>query len=69
LSDALADTVTLPLSVAPAEGAVMLTVGGVRSLSTVMLTLVDVAWPAASRAVADTVWAPLATDAVFQERV
>src|SRR5437879_13874527 len=57
LSVALAETVTVPLTVAPAAGAVIDTVGGVVSLRTVTLTAAAVAvLPAASRATAGRVW-------------
>src|SRR5437773_3828347 len=53
LSEALAVTVTVLLTVAPAAGAVMLAVGGVLSLKTVTVTAADVILlPAASRATA-----------------
>ena len=67
---AVAETVTVPATVAPATGAVRETVGGVRSLATVTLTAVAVAvFPAASRATAVRVCSPLEAVAVFQERV
>jgi hypothetical protein len=70
LSDAAADTVTMPLTVAPAAGEVTSTAGGVVSplaLPTVTETVADAATlPAASRASARSVWVPLATAAVFQ---
>src|SRR5262252_901948 len=57
LSEAFADTVTVPETVAPFAGAVMFTAGGVVSgggpLLTVTVTAAEVFWlPAASRAVA-----------------
>src|SRR5262249_41324206 len=54
LSDALADTVTVPSTVAPLDGAVIETVGGMMSgLFTVTATAVEVVLlPAASRALA-----------------
>ena len=72
LSDALADTATVPPTVDPEEGAVRLTVGAVESddvLLTVMVTGLDVVTlPAASRATARIVCVPLATLAEFQLR-
>src|SRR5258708_7076427 len=60
LSDALAPTVVVPDTVAPAAGAVMLTVGGVVSLKTVTVAAAAVAvLPAPSRATAVTVCGPL----------
>jgi hypothetical protein len=42
--------------------------GGVTSLATVTVTVLDVvARPAASRATADTVWMPFATEVVFHD--
>src|SRR5439155_9581624 len=71
LSVALAETVTVPATVAPAAGAVIATVGGVVSgigLVTVTITAAEVAvLPAASRATAVTVWLPLALKVVFQD--
>ena len=73
LSVAVAATVTVPLTVASAAGAASETLGGVVSglstvLSTVTLTDVDVAvLPAASRATAVSVWAPLRAVVVIQE--
>ena len=68
LSDAVAETVTVPPTVAPPAGAVIDTVGGVVSgLFTVTVTVVDVVvLPAASRATAVSVCVPLATVVVFQ---
>src|SRR5437667_990090 len=68
LSVASADTVIVPDTVAPVDGAVMETVGGVVSLKTVTLTATAVAvFPAASRATAVKVWAPLVAAVVAQE--
>jgi hypothetical protein len=68
LSEAVAETVTVPDTVAPLAGAVIVTVGGL--LSTVTLTLLLVVlFPAASRATAVRVWEPLPTVVVFQERL
>src|SRR5438105_9270140 len=59
LSVAVADTDTVPWTVAPELGAVMLTVGGVASLETVTLTAAARAvLPAASRATAPREWVP-----------
>ena len=70
LSDALAETVTVPLTVAPAVGAERLTVGAVVSLVwllTVTVRAVDVVTlPAASRATARRVWLPFAAPVVLQ---
>ena len=53
LSEALAETVTVPATVAPVAGAVIETVGGVVSFITVTLTGAAVPrFPAASRATA-----------------
>ncbi len=61
--------VTEPLSVAPAVGAVTETVGGVVSgveLETVTVTAEDVVvFPAASFAIARTVWLPFPTELEF----
>src|SRR6185295_10825992 len=69
LSDAVADTVTaVPDTVAPPAGADIVTVGGVVSvlLLTVTVTVpLVVVLPAASRAVADSVWLPLAAVVEF----
>src|SRR5439155_13997548 len=71
LSEALAETVTVPATVAPAAGAVMETAGGVVSgtgLLTVTLTAAELAeLPAASLATAVTLWLPLALTVVFQD--
>ena len=68
LSVAVAETVTVPARVAPAAGVVMETVGGVVSLATVTLTPAAVPrFPAASRATAVRVWAPLRAVVVVQE--
>src|SRR2546425_10338470 len=59
LSLALAAAVMVPLTVAPAAGAVRDTVGAVVSLLTVTVTAADVVeLPAASRATAVSVWLP-----------
>src|SRR5205085_2059653 len=62
-------TVTaLPVTVAPAAGAVSDTVGATRSLLTVTFTAVDVVTlPAPSRAIAVREWTPFATVPVFHE--
>src|SRR2546422_696977 len=66
LSVAFADTVIVPETVAPADGAAMETVGGVVS-ATVTLTAAAVAvLPAASLATAVSVCAPMEDSAVFQ---
>src|SRR6266516_812452 len=58
----------VPETVEPEEGDVMLTVGGVLSLETVTVTALEVvAFPAASRARAVSVWEPLLAVVVFQE--
>src|SRR5206468_1108611 len=69
LSEAEALTVTVPDTVAPDAGALMLTAGGVVSaFDTVMLTGDEVVrFPAASRAVAVRVCEPLPTVVVFQD--
>src|SRR6266853_4567729 len=72
LSEALAVTVTVPDTVWPLPGEVMLTAGGVVSgggaLDTVTVTGAEVVWlPAASRATAVMVCEPLAAPVVFQE--
>ncbi len=71
LSDAFAVIVTVPVRVWPAVGAVTETVGGVVSAAW-LLTVTEtdvlvVELPAASRATAVSVCAPLATEAVFHE--
>src|SRR5437762_1743429 len=67
LSVALAETVIVPATEAPAVGAVSETVGG--ALSTVTLTTAEVAvFPAASRATALRLWMPLLAMVVFHER-
>src|SRR5262245_35022138 len=74
-SEAVADTVTVPLTVAPAVGAVRETVGGVVSVGGgALLTVTPTPgalpmFPAASKARALRVWAPLAADVVFHEAV
>src|SRR5438094_1120134 len=66
LSVALAETVIVPATEAPAVGAVSETVGG--ALSTVTLTTAEVAvFPAASRATAVRVWAPLVVVVLINE--
>jgi hypothetical protein len=66
LSEALADTVTVPVTVEPEPGEVMFTVGAAVS-GTVTVTVADVVLlPAASRATALSVWLPGAAVAVFQ---
>src|SRR5262245_37076249 len=72
LSEALALTDTVPFTVAPLAGEVMLTDGAVVSgggpLDTVTVTGADAVWlPAASRATAVMVCEPLAAPVVFQE--
>ena len=67
LSEALAETVTVPETVAPDVGDVMLTVGAVVS-ETVTLTEADVAvLLAASRATAVKVCVPMEAVAVFHD--
>src|SRR2546426_3723834 len=66
LSDALAETVTEPVTVAPEAGEVMATVGATVS-DTVTVTEAEVpVLLAASRAIALKVWAPGAEAAVSQ---
>ena len=68
LSLALADTVTVADTVAPLPGAVMETDGGVVSFETVTLTTaLVVRLPAASRARAERVCAPLVEDLLSHE--
>ena len=69
LSEAVAVRVTVPDTVAPAAGAVRLTVGAVVSgLLTVTVTDVEVVLlPAASLATAVSVWVPLLAVAVFHD--
>src|SRR5437867_80176 len=68
LSEALAVTVTVLLTVAPVNGAVRLTVGGVVSLNTVTVTAADVVvLPAPSRATAVSVCDALLAAVVFHE--
>src|SRR5207253_115124 len=73
LSEALADTVTVPETVDPLAGAVMDTVGGVVSaavLLTVTLTALDVVrFPAASRAMAVSVCEAFDAVVVFHDTV
>src|SRR5688572_21591500 len=65
-SDAVAASVTLPLTVAPGAGLVSATAGAVVSFDTVTTAaLVVVVWPAASRATAVTPCAPLPAAVVF----
>src|SRR2546426_12374249 len=60
LSVAFADTVIVPETVAPADGAVMETIGGGRSFANVTLTAPALGvLPAASRATAGRGWGPL----------
>ena len=67
-SVALAETVIVPPTVAPAAGAVTETVGGVVSLRTVTLIATAVAvFPAASRATAVKLCAPFVAKVGFQE--
>jgi hypothetical protein len=66
LSLAVAETVTVPDTVAPLVGAVIATLGAL--LSTVTLTaLLVVVFPAASRATAVRVCVPLLAVVVFQD--
>src|SRR5207245_906799 len=68
LSLALAVTVTVLDTVAPAAGAVIETDGGVRSFPTVTVISAEVVTlPAASRAMAVSVWVPLAVLTVFHD--
>ena len=66
-SAALADTVTVPLTLLPALGAVIETVGGVVSpaAATDTVIVVEARLPAASRATADSVWLPAVDVVVF----
>jgi len=70
LSDAVAETATAALTVAPAPGALIDTAGGVRSggwFWTVTVTAVDgVVFPAASRATAVRAWLPFVLAVVLQ---
>src|SRR3989442_14045752 len=67
LSEALAETVMLPVTVAPEVGAVMLTVGGVMSLKTVTVTGSEVyRMLSPSRPTAVKVWDPLLAVFWFQ---
>jgi hypothetical protein len=67
LSKVVAATVVEPARVAPEAGEVMETLGGVVSLATVTVAAAEVArLPAASRATAVRVWAPLVAVVVFQ---
>ena len=67
MSLALAATVTVPVTLAPAAGAVSETDGGVRSFATVTVMPAEVVTlPARSRATAVSVWLPLGTVVVFQ---
>src|SRR2546426_300911 len=66
-SEAVAETVMGPETVAPGLGEVMLTVGAVVSLKTTTLTGLEVnRSPSASRATAVKVWAPLLVVVVSQ---
>jgi hypothetical protein len=68
LSDALAATVTVADTVAPALGAVTLTAGRVKSFAIVTVTAAEVVrLPAASRATAVSVWVPLLGPLVSQD--
>ena len=70
LSEASALIVIVPDTVEPDVGEVMATVGGVVSLelATVTVTALEVvAFPAASRAIAVSVWEPLPAAVVSQE--
>ena len=67
MSVAFALTVVVPATLAPLPGAVMATAGGALSTVTATAVLV-VVLPAASRATAVRLWAPLVAAAVFQER-
>jgi hypothetical protein len=71
LSEAVALTVTVLLTVALFAGDVMLAVGGVVSaLFTVTLTLaLVVVFPAASLATAVSVWLAFETEVVFHEKL
>jgi hypothetical protein len=72
LSEAVAFTVIVPLTVALFDGEVIETAGGVVSelLLTVTFTpALVVAFPAASLATAVSVWLPLATDLVLHEKL
>ena len=67
LSEALAETVTGPVTVAPEVGEVMTTVGGVLSLNTVTVTSGEGhQTPSTSCATALKVWVPLLAGTVFQ---
>src|SRR5439155_6252702 len=67
LSVALATRLTVPLTVAPLAGEVSATVGGVLSFDTVTVTAAEVVTlPAASRATAVSVCAPLLAVGVLQ---
>ena len=67
-SEALAVTVSVPETVEPEAGDVMLTVGGVVSFDTVTVTPAEVVrLPAASRATAVMVCEPLLELVVFHE--
>src|SRR4029077_8186061 len=68
LSDALAVTLIVPVTVTPLVGAVTLTAGGVVSFHTVTVTAaLGAVLPAASRATAVSVCEPLLAVVVFQE--
>src|SRR5256885_1204926 len=66
LSVAVAETVTVPDTLAAGAGAVSATVGGAVS-ATVTLTAALAVWPAASRATALTLWAPRAASVVSHD--
>src|SRR5439155_9130477 len=67
LSEAPAATVTGPLTVAPAAGAVTVTAGGVVSFDTVTVAAAEVVlFPATSRATAVSLWLPLPTAVLSQ---
>ncbi len=74
LSDAFANTVTVPETVAPLAGELMATVGGVLSTWLLFATVTstgaaETGLPALSRATAVTVWTPSVTPRVSQETV
>ena len=65
LSEALAETVTVPETVAPDVGDVMLTVGAVVSETVTLIEAEVLVLLAASRATAVKVWLPMEAVAVF----
>src|SRR5207237_9221004 len=70
LSDAVAEIVAVPDTVARSTGDTIPTVGGVVSvLLTVTEALDSAVFPAASRATAPTVWGPLGAVPVFHAMV